>query len=100
MGSKSTCVFLLTKSPQSPRSELCLKLLARSKKARLYLVGDGVYHLLNQASLLPPSCDIYACKEDVAARGIVARKNVEILGDFYERLVEDVMEGEDRLFAF
>jgi len=93
-------VFLLTKPPQSPRSELCLKLLARSKKARLYLAGDGVYHLLNQASDLPPSCNVYACEEDVAARGIVPRKRAEILGDFYERLVEDVMEGEDGLFAF
>lgn len=100
MSSRSMDVFLLTKPPQSPRSELCLKLLVRSKKARLYLVGDGVYHLLNQASDLPPSCDICASKEDVAARGIVPRKRAVILGDFYERLVEDVMEGENRLFAF
>ncbi len=92
--------FLLTKPPKSPRYELCLKLLARSKKARLYLAGDGVYHLLNQAWDLPPSCEVYACEEDVAARGIVPRKRAEILGDFYDRLVEDVMEGEGSLFTF
>jgi len=97
---RSTDVFLLTKPPQSERSELCLKLLARSEKSRLYLAGDGVYHLLNQAWDLPPSCEVRTCKEDVAARGVVLRRGAEVLGDFYERLVEDVMERDGNLFAF
>jgi tRNA 2-thiouridine synthesizing protein B len=100
MGLRSTDVFLLTKPPQSERSELCLKLLARSAKSRLYLAGDGVYHLLNQAWGLPPSCEVRACKEDVAARGVVSRRGAEVLEDFYERLVEDVMERDGNLFVF
>jgi len=93
-------VFLLTKPPKSERSELCLKLLARSSKSRLYLAGDGIYHLLNQASDLPPSCEVLACKEDLAARGVVPRKKAEVLEDFYERLVEDSMERDGNLFMF
>ena len=93
-------VFLLTKPPKSERSELCLKLLARSDKSRLYLAGDGVYHLLSQASDLPPSCEVLACKEDLAARGVVPRRRAEVREDFYERLVEDAMERDGNLFTF
>ena len=93
-------VFLLTKPPQSERSELCQKLLARSEESRLYLAGDGVYHLLSQAVEIQPSCEVLACKEDVAARGVVSRRRVDIREDFYERLVEDVMEGDGRFFTF
>ena len=64
-------IFLLTKPPFSPRSELCLKLAVRAGKARLYLAGDGVYHLLGGIEQLP-ECEIYACKEDLEARGIKA----------------------------
>ena len=66
-------VFLLTKPPSSQRSELCLSLIARIGKrgntARLYLAGDGVYHLLGENI---PACKVYACKEDLEARGIKA----------------------------
>ena len=93
-------VFLLTKPPGSERSELCLKLLARSSKSRLYLAGDGIYHLLSQAVEIPPSCEVLASKEDVAARGVVSKRRAEVREDFYERLVEDVMEGDGRFFTF
>ena len=46
MKKEQSDVFLLTKPPLSLRSELCLKLAACSGKARIYLAGDGVYHLL------------------------------------------------------
>ena len=46
MNQEKCDVFLLTKPPFSPRSYLCLNLAARSENARLYLLGDGVYHLL------------------------------------------------------
>ncbi len=100
MGLRSTVVFLLTKPPQSERSKLCLDLLARSERSRLYLAGDGVYHLQDKVPAFPQSCEVRACKEDVAARGIVPRKRAEVLEEFYERLVEDVMEGEGNLFTF
>lgn len=100
MVSGPTDVFLLTKPPGSDRSELCMKLLARRERARLYLAGDGVYHLPDRGSDLPPSCEVRASKEDVAARGVVARIRAEVTEDFYEILVEDLMEGDGRFFNF
>ncbi|WP_292390678.1 sulfurtransferase complex subunit TusB [Methanosarcina sp. UBA5] len=84
-------VFLLTKPPFSSRSELCLKLAARSGKARLYLAGDGVYHLLGGVEEFS-KCEIYACKEDLEARAIKAGKKVTVLDNFYSDFIEDIME--------
>lgn len=84
-------VFLLTKPPFSPGSELCLKLAARSGKARLYLAGDGVYHLLGGIEELP-ECEVYACKEDLEARAITAGNKVTVPDDFYSDFIEDIME--------
>lgn len=85
-------LFLLTKPPLSPRSELCLKLVSSSENARLYLVGDGIYHLLMGIEELP-EIRIYACKEDLEARAIRAGDKVIIPDDFYASLVEDIMEN-------
>ena len=84
-------MFLLTKPPFSPRSELCLKLAARSGNARLYLAGDGVYHLLTGIEELP-ECKVYACKEDLEARAIRAGEKVTVPDDFYADFIEDIME--------
>ena len=84
-------VFLLTKPPFSLRSELCLKLAARSGNVRLYLAGDGVYHLLTGIEELP-ECKVYACKEDMEARAIRAGEKVTVPDDFYADFMEDVME--------
>lgn len=84
-------VFLLTKPPFSPRSELCLKLAARSGKARIYLAGDGVYHLLAGIEELP-ECEIYACKEDLEARAIKAGEKVTVPDDFYSDFIENIMK--------
>jgi len=81
-------IFLLTKPPKSSRSE----------DAALYLMGDGVYHALSEAFL--PSTRVYACKEDMDARGIPPRRNVIVLSDFYERLVDDVMEHANHVYTF
>ena len=91
-------IFLLTKPPKSSRSEICLKLIARSEDAALYLIGDGVYHALSEAFL--PSTRVYACKEDMDARGIPPGRNVIVLSDFYERLVDDVMEHANHVYTF
>ncbi|UEC43804.1 MAG: hypothetical protein METHAR1v1_1700010 [Methanothrix sp.] len=93
-------IFLLTEPPGSERSELCMKLLSRSQRSKLYLAGDGVYHLLGDKGFYPPSCEVRASKEDVAARGVVARIRAEVTEDFYEILVEDMMEGDGRFFTF
>ncbi|WP_410507663.1 sulfurtransferase complex subunit TusB [Methanosarcina hadiensis] len=92
-------VFLLTKPPFSPRSELCLKLVARSGNARIYLAGDGVYHLLSGIREMP-GFTVYACQEDLEARGISGRENVIIPENFYAVLIEDIMENCRRAYTF
>ncbi|MGA9187931.1 MAG: sulfurtransferase complex subunit TusB [Methanosarcina sp.] len=84
-------VFLLTRPPFSPRSDLCLKLAACSGKARIYLAGDGVYHLLAGIEKLP-ECEIYACKEDLEARAIKAGEKVTVPDDFYSDFIENIMK--------
>jgi tRNA 2-thiouridine synthesizing protein B len=84
-------LFLLTKPPLNPRSELCLKLASLSGNARIYLAGDGVYHLLTGIEE-KSEFRIYACKEDLEARAIRAGEKVIIPDDFYAALIVDVME--------
>lgn len=85
-------LFLLTKPPLNTRSELCLKLASRSENARIYLAGDGVYHLLAGIEE-QPEFRIYACKEDLEARAIRAGEKVVVPDDFYTTLIEDIMEN-------
>jgi len=84
-------LFLLTKPPLSQRSELCLKLAYRSENARIYLAGDGVYHLFAGIEE-QPEFRIYACKEDLMARAVKAGEKVIVPDDFYATLIEDIME--------
>ncbi len=91
-------VFLLTKSPSNPRTELCIKLIARTEDATLFLLGDGVYNILGKAIHMLSADKIFACKEDLLARGIDV-KGVAIAEDFYGRLVEATMAA-DRAYSF
>ncbi len=84
-------VFLLTRPPLNSRSDLCLKLVPRAGNVRLYLSGDGVYHLLTGIDELP-RCKVYACKEDLEARAITAGDNVTVPDDFYAAFIQDIME--------
>ncbi|HWR24902.1 MAG TPA: DsrH/TusB family sulfur metabolism protein [Methanosarcina sp.] len=92
-------VFLLTKPPSSSRSELCIKLAARSKKARIYLAGDGVYHLFAGIEKLE-GCTIYACKEDLEARAVRPGEKIIVPDDFYTILIEDIMESCKHEYTF
>ena len=92
-------VFLLTKPPFSLRSELCLKLAARSGNAKLYLAGDGVYHLLSGIQELP-GCTVYACQEDLEARAINGKEKVIVPDNFYSVFIEDIMENCRRAYTF
>ena len=56
-------VFLLTKAPSSSRSELCFKLMQHSQNAKLYLAGDGVYHLLNVSGQLKSAVKIWLAEK-------------------------------------
>jgi tRNA 2-thiouridine synthesizing protein B len=84
-------LFLLTKPPLSSRSELCLRLAPHSENARIYLAGDGVYHLLTGIEE-QTEFRIYACKEDLEARAVRASEKVIVPDDFYAALIEDTME--------
>jgi tRNA 2-thiouridine synthesizing protein B len=93
-------VFLLTKPPNSERAKLCIKLVERRKNAVLYLAGDGVFNLLDPSvEALPPE-HIYACKEDMDARGVLPGDTAISLVEFYEQLVEDMMIRSDKVYAF
>jgi tRNA 2-thiouridine synthesizing protein B len=92
-------VFLLTKPPFSPQSEMCLKLAARSGNARLYLAGDGVYHLYSGIQELPGYI-VYACQEDLEARAIKVREKIIVPDNFYAAFIEDVMEHCRRAYTF
>lgn len=98
-------IFLLTKPPFSPRSDLCLKLAARSGNAKIYLVGDGVYHLLAGIEEIP-GCKILACQEDLEARAITRKEEardkekVVVPENFYAALIEDLMEHCEHAYTF
>ncbi len=99
-GNPKMDVFLLTKTPKSGRSRLCLRLIAQSENAALYLAGDGVYNLLDEALEALPRVGIFACAEDLEARGVQPGSRAIILVDFYERLVEDMMLDRNRIYTF
>lgn len=96
---KST-VYLLTKPPNSERAKLCIQLVNRSKKAVLYLAGDGVFNLLGPSVEFLPHGSVYACKEDMDARGVQPVDTAVSLIEFYEQLVEDMMMRSDKVYAF
>jgi len=93
-------IFLLTKPPHSDRARFCLQLIAQSENAILYLAGDGVYNLLENALEALSQDRILACKEDLEARGIQAEDKAIVPSDFYEQMVGDVMYERRRLYTF
>jgi hypothetical protein len=109
----------LTKTPRSERARLCLQLLAGlagSVNVKVYLAGDGVYNLLGpdepyancqtagqigkSLSALLPRDQIIACKEDLAARGVSADGKAAVPANFYELLVDDMMDEGSRIYTF
>ena len=105
-------IFLLTKTPQSERTRLCLRLVAGSEDAVVYLAGDGVYNLLGQAeggeayqagqdlATLVARDRIIACREDLEARGVSAEGKATVPADFYESLVDDMMREGSQVYSF
>ncbi len=83
-------IFLLTKTPHNDRTELCFKMIESSGNAILYLVGDGIYNLMNSSLEALPWTRILVCKEDMDARGVQAKGKATILTDFYEHFVENI----------
>ncbi len=94
-------IFLLTKPPHSDRTKLCLHLLELSEDCVLYLAGDGVYNLLEEAALgALPRDAILACKEDLEARGVPAGERSTVPEKFYELLVQDMISEGSRIYTF
>jgi tRNA 2-thiouridine synthesizing protein B len=105
-------VFLLTKTPNRERTGLCLRLVAGSEDAVVYLAGDGVYNLLGRAEAvkagqagqdlvtLVARDRILACREDLEARGISAEGKATVPVDFYESLVDDMMGDGSQVYSF
>jgi tRNA 2-thiouridine synthesizing protein B len=92
--------FLLTKPPHSERAKLCFRLMEQSKNAVLYLAGDGIYNLMSCSIDVLPQNSIYACKEDMDARGVQLEDAVISLDDFYEQMVNDMMLWSDQVYAY
>jgi sulfur relay protein TusB/DsrH len=94
-------IFLLTKPPHSDRAKLCLHLMEHSDNAILYLAGDGVYNLVDAASLKSSARErILVCKEDLKARGMQAGEKAIVPEDFYKLLVEDMISEGGRIYTF
>ena len=96
----TTDIFLLTKPPISPRARLCRKLLEVSNDARIYLFGDGVYILLDEIASILSGDRIYACREDMMARGVIAGNKIIIPENFYVVMTGDIMESNNRVYVF
>jgi len=110
-------IFLLTKTPNSERTKICLRLAASSVDAIVYLAGDGVYNLLGQAECSEASQAgqgddgqslasalsrhrVLACREDLEARGVSADGKESVPDDFYESLVDDMMQEGCQVYSF
>jgi sulfur relay protein TusB/DsrH len=93
-------VFLLTKTPHSERTKLCLRMVESSRNAILYLAGDGVHNLLGASLKSLPKDRILVCKEDALARGIQMEEKATLLTDFYERLVIDLLLEGNKFYVF
>ena len=93
-------IFLLTNPPQSKRAELCLRLMEHSEDPVLYLAGDGVYNLLDEALMREWPGKVMACNEDLDARGVQAGEGVRVPEDFYQLLVEEMVAEGSRIYSF
>jgi tRNA 2-thiouridine synthesizing protein B len=92
-------IFLLTRPPKSERTELCLRLMGNCEDPVLYLAGDGVYNLLDEALMGKWPGKVMACKEDLEARGLQAGDGVRVPEDFYQLLVEEMVAEGSRIYS-
>ncbi len=95
-----TDIFLLTKPPASPRAKLCLKMVEASGDAALYLFGDGVYNVLGEIIHILSPEKVYACREDLDARGLPPGDEVTVPEEFYGSMVREILERSDKVYSF
>lgn len=97
-------LFLLTKSPNNERTRLGLLLVSASTEAEvcIFLAADGVYCLLEERGVIlsTPGLRVYACEEDLLARGVCADEKTVVPADFYGLLVLEMMREGARVYCF
>jgi tRNA 2-thiouridine synthesizing protein B len=105
--------FLLTKTPSEEGYNTFTKFIEiySTNDLTVYLLGNGVYNFRrnygpseNLMKLLEksPSFKIYACQDDLEARGIGKETlfNEVIIFKDYNKIVVDIMENQDQIFSF
>ena len=93
-----TDFFILTKPPGSTRAELCFALMKRSADPKLYLIGDGVFHLVKPDGI--PAGKVITCKDDALTRGVSAGEGAYARDEFYDLLVTGMMENPGHVYSF
>ena len=106
--------FILTKTPSEEGFRTFLKFLEiyiANEDVSIYLLGNGVYcfvegqskslRLMNMLQKSKAS-KIYACLDDLKARGLNANKLFDYVESFdtYDKIVHDIMENMDQVFSF
>ncbi len=61
--------------------------------------ADGVYNLLDEAIMRGWHGRVFACKEDLEARGVQAGEGITVPEDFYQHLVEVMAADGSRIYA-
>lgn len=105
--------FLLTKTPSEEGYNTFLKFIEiyAANDLTIYLLGNGVYNFrmnygpsehLMELLENSPSHSIYACEDDLEARGIGKETLFEGVVTFktYDTIVVDIMENQDQIFSF
>ena len=107
--------LILTKPPSfSSILNTCMKLallaVSNNHEIGVYLIGDGVFCAKvgqmtaeNLGKLVLYGGNVFVCKEDLEARGLVKNDLIpgaEILSNIFECLVDDVMEKSQRVICF
>jgi tRNA 2-thiouridine synthesizing protein B len=107
--------FILTKTPAEEGFNTFVKFLnvyIRNNDVSIYLLGNGVYcfregyskseMLMDTLMASNNSFKIYACLDDLNARGITVKnliKDVETIKT-YDEMVVDMMENVDQILSF
>jgi len=107
--------FILTKTPAEEGFNTFIKFLKiyiETDDVSIYLLGNGVYSFMSKHSKSHTLMDIikdsnrntkvYACLDDLKARGISEEKLAKFVDSFviYDEIIIDIMENLDQVLSF
>ena len=92
--------LLADQTTDKPQSKIMSEAPGGFGDARIYLFGDGVYNLLGEIASILSGDRIYACREDMIARGVIAREEIAVPEDFYVAMTKDIMESNNQVYVF